>query len=81
MTTTQGTNTLPDATQLLPILRLLPNNEKLFVIQFLVAEMTRQEQGFLMPEDVYPVWSPYDSHEAAAIMLQAIEDRKQQAAH
>jgi hypothetical protein len=79
MTTVQSTNTVSGATQLLPMLRRLEQHEKLFVIQFLVAEMSRQQQGFVLPEGVYPVWSPYDSYEAAEIMLQAIKNRQAQA--
>jgi hypothetical protein len=80
MTAVQNINALSDATQLLPLLRSLQQHEKLFVIQFLVAEMSRQQQGFVLPEGVYPVWSPYDSYEAADLMLQAIQNRQAQAA-
>lgn len=80
MTAVQSTNTVSGATQLLPMLRLLQNHEKLFVIQFLVAEMSRQQQGFVLPEGIYPVWSPYDSYEAAEVMLQAIKNRELQTA-
>jgi len=40
---------------LLPMLRRLQQHEQLFIIQFLVAEISRQQQGFVMPEGVYPV--------------------------
>jgi len=75
-----STHAVPNTIELLPMLRRLQQHEQLFIIQFLVAEISRQQQGFVMPEGVYPVWSPYDSCEAAEVMLQAIKNRKLEAA-
>jgi hypothetical protein len=64
------------ATDLLPFLRPLQNHEKLFLIQFLVADLSRQQQSFILPDEVYPIWSPHDSYDAAEIMLQALATSK-----
>ncbi|MCW5923931.1 MAG: hypothetical protein KIS77_16435 [Saprospiraceae bacterium] len=71
-----STVSISNATQLLPALRALEPHEKLYIIQFLAAELSRQQHEFSLPEEVYPVWSPYDSYEAAAEMLQAIKNRQ-----
>ncbi len=69
-------NAVSTAVQLLPALKSLQNHEKLFVIQFLVAELSRTDQGFVISDEVYPVWSPYESYEAAEVMLQALHNRE-----
>lgn len=71
-----STASISNATQLLPALRALEQHEKLYIIQFLAAELSRQQREFSLPEGVYPVWSPYDSYEAAEDMLQAIKNRQ-----
>lgn len=70
------TASISNATQLLPALRALEQHEKLYIIQFLAAELSRQQREFSLPEGVYPVWSPYDSYEAAEVLLQAIKDKQ-----
>ncbi len=64
-------------TELLPTLRVLSRAEKLRVVQYLVSELVRDEDtGLLMPDKIYPVWSPYDAHEAADTLLKALEADK-----
>jgi hypothetical protein len=64
-------------TELLPTLRVLSRAEKLRVVQYLVSELVRDEDtGLLMPDKSYPVWSPYDAHEAADTLLKALEADK-----
>jgi hypothetical protein len=60
------------ATDLLPSLIRLEQHEKLFLIQFLAAELSRHNQSFSISEQVYPIWSPVDSFGAAETMLQAL---------
>lgn len=60
--------------ELKPELQSLPRAEKLQVIQFLVADLTRQEGvELLRAGEAYPIWAPYDAHEAAGVLLQLLE--------
>jgi hypothetical protein len=58
--------------ELLPALRELSRVEKLRVMQFLVRELAREEGAPLEPDAEYPVWSPYDSFEAADALLHVL---------
>lgn len=58
-------------------LRDLTRSDKLFLVQFLISELTQEESAALLKSGTaYPVWSPYDAHNAAAIMLKALADDK-----
>ena len=70
-----STASISNATRLLPALRALEQHEKLYIIQFLAAELN-SERLLIVPDGEYPVWSPYDSYEAAETMLQAIKDKR-----
>jgi hypothetical protein len=65
-----------ELTQLFPSLRELKRAEKLYVIQFLVSELAQEETPLLQSGVAYPVWSPYDAFDAAAIMLNALAEAK-----
>jgi hypothetical protein len=54
---------------LLNNLRALDRSEKLHVLQVLVSELAQEEQKSLRAGMSYPIWSPYDAHEAAETML------------
>jgi len=58
---------------LLPSIQALPRRDKFRLMQELIAELA-QEEG--LAEGEYPVWSPYDAHEAAATLLQLLEQDK-----
>ena len=60
--------------QLLPRLRQLPRAEKLHVIQVLVSDLAQEETPLVQPGVAYPVWSPYDAFDAAAVMLKALAE-------
>lgn len=60
-------------TELLPTLRDLSRADKLKVIQFLIAELTKEEEPVLEPGATYKVWSPLNSHEAAHKLAQLLE--------
>jgi hypothetical protein len=57
-------------TDLLTTLHDLDRVDKLFVMQFLVSELAQKEGALLRAGMEYPIWSPYDAHEAAVTMLQ-----------
>ncbi|MEW6212781.1 MAG: hypothetical protein AB1631_30930 [Acidobacteriota bacterium] len=58
--------------ELLPALKELPRADKLRVMQFLLSELAREEGDLLEAGAEYPVWSPYDSFEAASTLLNAL---------
>lgn len=64
------------ATSLLPTLSQLDNREKLFVLQFLIAELSREEHGLMVPGRSYPVWSPIGAFSAAEKLMQVLEEDK-----
>jgi hypothetical protein len=60
-------------TELLSAVRQLDHADKLRVMQFLVFELAREENALLEPGKAYPVWSPYDSFEAAHTLAKALK--------
>lgn len=59
----------------LPALRALSRAEKLRVIQVLAADMEADEGAlqYIAEGGTYPVWSPYDSLEAAAALQRMLD--------
>jgi len=68
-------------TELLPSVHALPRSDKFRLMQALIAELAGEETGAaqqVAPIE-YPVWSPYDAHDAAATLLQLLDqDRREQ---
>ncbi len=62
-------------TTVLPSVRALPRKDKFRLMQELLTELS-QEEG--LEEGEYPIWSPYDAHEAAATLLQLLEQDKKE---
>jgi hypothetical protein len=60
-------------TELRPVLRALPRREKFVLLQELIAELAQEEGA---PVIEFPVWSPYEAHDAAATLLQLLEREK-----
>ena len=72
---------LMSVTELLPALQKLSRADKFRVMQFLVSDLSKGEESdnpseVLQSGAVYPVWSPYDSHEAAHQLMQLLEEDK-----
>jgi hypothetical protein len=64
---------------LFPTLRGLPRVEKLKIMQFLIAELAKEEEPTLQAGATYSLWSPLNSHDAAHKLSQLLEsDRKAQ---
>lgn len=57
-------------TEPFPSVQALPRMDKLRLVQELISELPREE-GISAGE--YSVWSPYDSHDAAAMLMQLLE--------
>jgi hypothetical protein len=63
--------------ELLPTVQELPRADKLRLMQWLAAQLAQEEGVPLLSPDVeYPVWSPYDAHEAAATLAAFLEQEK-----
>lgn len=60
--------------ELLPTLRELNRPDKLRAVQFLVSELAKEENVALNVGEFYPIWSPYNSFEAASILLNALKE-------
>jgi hypothetical protein len=55
---------------LLAAVRALPRSEKLRLIQLLAADLEQEESSALLKAGAtYPIWTPLDAHEAAAVLL------------
>jgi hypothetical protein len=63
--------------ELLPAVHSLTRGDKYRLLQELIADLA-QEEGLAAGE--YPVWSPYEAHEAAATLMQMLEHEKAEAA-
>lgn len=63
--------------ELLPAVHNLPRSDKYRLIQELIADLA-QEEGLAPGE--YPVWSPYEAHEAAATLMRLLEQEQAEAA-
>ena len=61
------------AAELFPTLRVLPRVDKLKVMQFLIAELAKDEEPVLQSGATYSIWSPLNSHEAAHQLAQLLE--------
>ena len=60
--------------RLLPEIKTLRREEKLFLMQFLVSELAQQEGVSLLPNLHYPVWSPHEAFEASAILMHLLDE-------
>ncbi len=65
-------------TELFSTLRRLPRADKLKVMQFLIAEIAREEEPALQSGATYSLWSPLNSHEAAHKLAQLLESDQSQ---
>jgi hypothetical protein len=61
------------AAELFPTLRELSRAEKLKVMQFLIAELSSEEEPTLQQGATYSIWSPLNSHGAAQKLAQLLE--------
>jgi hypothetical protein len=59
---------------LLPALHDLPRIDKFRVVQLLTAELA-QEEGRLTEGTEYPIFSPFEAHDAAATLTQYLHEQ------
>ena len=65
--------------EVITTLRQMNRVEKMRVMQFLVLDLTTEEEALLSPNTSYPIWSPYDSFEAANTLLEALKTEEHHA--
>lgn len=60
--------------ELLPVVRALPHQEKICLLQFLANSLAHDE-GLpdIRPGAEFPVWSPYEAFPAAATLQHALD--------
>ncbi len=61
------------AIELMPAIQQLNRAEKWRVMKFLITELA-EEELLLKTNITYPIWSPYNSFEAANELLKSLED-------
>ena len=64
--------------EVLPGAQSLSRLDKIRLIQFLARDLEQDESGLIEPGRSYPVWSPDRAFTAAATLLQALEEEKDQ---
>jgi hypothetical protein len=63
--------------ELMPALDSLPRADKVRVIQYLAAKLGGEDESVPFTAGrSYPIWSPYDAHEAAAVLSRLLEEEK-----
>jgi len=60
--------------ELILLVNNLSQSDKLSLFKLLVAQIPDAELQVIFSASEYPVWSPYDSTEAANILIQMIQD-------
>jgi hypothetical protein len=54
----------------------LDRADKLRIMQFLVTELAKEEGVLLKPNAEYPIWSPFNSYQAAGTLLNLLNKDK-----
>lgn len=63
--------------ELLPELHALARADKLRVIQVLAADVAGEEDiEVLKSGTAYPIWSPYDAFDAAAVLSRVLDEER-----
>ena len=59
----------------------LDRADKLRVMQFLINELAKDEGVLLKPNAEYPIWSPYNSYNAAGTLLKLLNKDRPEGPH
>jgi len=55
----------------------LSRSDKFRLVQFILDDLSEEELSFPMKNGgEYPIWSPYNAHEAAEILLNELDKHK-----
>jgi hypothetical protein len=62
-------------TELLPAIHALPRADKLRLIRVLIEDLANEEAIAPSPPDTaHAIWTPYDAYDAAAALLQVLNE-------
>lgn len=65
--------------ELMSQIQELPKIDKLRLMQFLTAELIKEEDAnFFVANQEYPVWSPYNCSEAASVLMNLLATKQQE---
>jgi hypothetical protein len=64
------------ASEILEQIRSLPLDEQITLLKRVAEEFFLPEGAYFRPGEVYPIWSPYDSYEAAAALAEFLEEER-----
>jgi hypothetical protein len=67
--------------ELLPFVEDLDQAEQRQLMTFLVTKFPTVTQDSVFSAETYPIWSPYDSFEAADILMQMVNDDREVSAN
>jgi PleD family two-component response regulator len=62
--------------ELLPEIETLSREDKRLLMETLQQDLKEQELLARFPDGEYPIWSPYESYEAAVKMLEVLRTGK-----
>jgi len=63
--------------QLQSAIKILSRSEKFRLVQFIICELAEEESSFILKNgQEYPIWSPYNAHEAAQALLNELDKNK-----
>jgi hypothetical protein len=68
-------------TDLMPMVESLSQSDKVALFKRLSTQIPNPDLQAILTADEYPIISPYNSFEAATILMQAIRDDEAQSAH
>jgi hypothetical protein len=68
-------------TELIPLVENLSQSDQVALFKHLSTRIPNPDLQAIFSADEYPIVSPYDSFEAAAILMQAIREDKAQSTH
>lgn len=69
-----------DLPAILPVLLAMPRADKLRALEALTKDLARHDASALDPNAIYEFWSPHDSYDAAAQLMQMLDEHKQRGA-
>lgn len=64
-----------ELSELLPALHQLPRADKFRAVQFLATELAQDENALAAGAE-FPVWSPYEAHDAATALTQYLQEQR-----
>lgn len=64
------------ASEIIDQIRALPLDEQANLLQQVAKEFLLPEGAYFRPGEEYPIWSPFDSYEAAALLTQFLEEER-----